>query len=332
MTALEAFFDAAATYARAQHPIFVNNTEKRSLHAASIRCYDEVRRLAPSPIEHIDVPWQGTLVSGNLHLAPVDGPAPLIFFVPGCDMTKEVIPHPLYNWAAHRGMHIFVFDGPGQGESNLRGIKLTEDNYEDAASAALTHLLARPDVDPERIGLFGISFGSYWAARIAATDQRIKATVLGWASICDKYYLFEEESPRYKQLFAYLTQAENEEELDQFVEHMALESMMPRITAPTLLTIGEYDPRSPLEEIYDMFDLMKAPAELWVFGDQHHMVTARGGDQPDWARDSHTMGVDWLGDRFREPNFERAGEVRYVEPGLPGPYAAKVALKRRWFE
>jgi hypothetical protein len=57
-----------------------------------------------------------------------------------------------------------------------------------------------------------------------------------------------------------------------------------------------------------MFDLMQPPAELWGVGDQRHMVTARGGEQPDWARDSHTMGVDWIGDRFREDRFERAGQ------------------------
>ena len=42
-------------------------------------------------------------------------------------------------------------------------------------SAALTYLASRPDVDPSRIGAFGISMGctlSYW---LAAMDERIKA-------------------------------------------------------------------------------------------------------------------------------------------------------------
>ncbi|NIS36227.1 MAG: hypothetical protein GWO04_42655, partial [Actinobacteria bacterium] len=59
-----------------------------------------------------------------------------------------------------------------------------------------------------------MSFGSWWGVRLAASDDRIGAAFFPWASICDKYYLFEEESPRYKQLFSFLTRAADEDELD----------------------------------------------------------------------------------------------------------------------
>jgi hypothetical protein len=50
-------------------------------------------------------------------------------------------------------MHVFSFDGPGQAESNLRSIRLTADNYEDAASTALDYLVQRSEVDAARIGV-----------------------------------------------------------------------------------------------------------------------------------------------------------------------------------
>ena len=59
---------------------------------------------------------------------------------PGLDTLKEAWPHPFFNAAHQRGMHVLSFDGPGQAESNLRGIRLTADNYEDAASTALDYL------------------------------------------------------------------------------------------------------------------------------------------------------------------------------------------------
>ncbi|AYY12294.1 alpha/beta hydrolase [Actinobacteria bacterium YIM 96077] len=334
LTALEHYFDAAVKYAQAQHPILVTNAEKRYLHGSAIRCYDEVRRLAPAPIEHVHVPWRGSTVSGYLHLAPVDGPAPLVFFIPGCDMTKELVPHPLYNWAAQRGMHLFVFDGPGQGECNLRDIPLTIDGYEDAASTALSHLLDRPDIDATRVGLYAMSFGSWWGARFAATDQRIGAASFPWASICDKYYLFEEESPRYKQLFSYLTRAADEDELDEFIARMGLEEILPRISCPTLLTLGEYDPRSPLDEALALFDRIQAPAQMWVFADQHHMTNVRtpANATPMWNLDIHPTGMDWLGDRLSGKPLDRPGEVLYLEPNGPSPHDPDAPAKRHWYE
>ncbi len=330
LTALEHYYEASLKYAQAQHPIFVNNDEKRFLHTASLRCYDEVRRRSPLTIEHLEIPWRDTVVTGYLHLAPVEGPAPLVFYIPGCDMTKEFTPHPLYNWAAQRGMHLFVFDGPGQGEANLRGIKVEIDNYEDAASTALTTLLERPEVDASKVGVFGISFGSWWGARVAATDDRVTAAALPWSSLCDKHYLFEQDSPRYKQLFSYLTGAASEAELDAFADQMGLEELLPNIACPTLITVGEYDARSPLDEMYPLFELIEAPAELWVFADQHHHTNVRSGD-PMWRQDINSMGMDWLLDRFRGEPPRRAGEVLYVEPTGAGPNDPATPAKRHWF-
>ena len=332
ITAVEFYFDAAVAFANAQHTVFVVDDEKRYLHGSVLRCYDEIRRLAPVQIEHLDIPWRDTVVSGNLHLAPTSEPAPLIFFIPGCDMTKEMVPHPLYNFATQRGMHLFAFDGPGQGESNLRGIKVTHDNYEDAASTALTALLGRPEVDAERVALYSLSFGSYWGARFAATDDRLAANAFVWASICDKYHLFEEESPRYKQLFAFLTGAGSEAELDEFIAGMDLTDLLPRISAPTLLTVGEYDPRSPVDEVYALYDRIEAPAQLWVFADQHHGANLHGSDGNQWYADHHSMTADWIRERLSGKPIDSPGETVYIEPLGVSPNDPRVAKRRQWFD
>jgi dipeptidyl aminopeptidase/acylaminoacyl peptidase len=297
-----------------------------------LRCYDAVRSLSPTTIERVEVPFEGSSVTGYLHLAPLDDPAPLVFYVPGCDQTKEIFPHPLYNLAHQRGMHIFSFDGPGQGESNMQSLHLTVDNYERAASAALDVLLARPEIDAAKVGVYSFSFGSYWGARLAATDDRLAAAVLTWASIADKYYLFEEESPRYKQLFAFMTGAQTEEELDAFREQMHLDGLMPRISCPTLLTVGQYDPRSPVEEVYSLYDAMTAPRELWVFEDQHHNASLKGGAPSEWLGDQHTTAIDWLGDRFQGKPLNAPGETIWLPPKGPSPNDPSAARRRHWFD
>jgi Prolyl oligopeptidase family len=327
--ALELFFEAAVKFAQAQHPIFETNDEKRFLHASSIRCYDKVRRLAPTVIEHVDIPWRDTVVSGNLHLAAVEDPAPLVFFIPGCDRTKEIEPHPLRNWANQRGMHLFVFDGPGQGESNIRDIPLTVDNYEDAASTALTYLIGRSEVDDGRLAVYSKSFGSYWGARFAATDHRLAACVLQSASVVDKTHQFGGAvSPRYKQLFVYLTRSNSEEEVDAFIDAMTLDDLVGEIACPTLMTLGEFDPRSPLDEALEFFDALNAPSEFWVFADQHHRWSLPGSK----SSTDHDYAMDWLRERFAGKPNERAGEVLYIDSNTLGPNDPNAKRKRRWFD
>jgi pimeloyl-ACP methyl ester carboxylesterase len=332
-TAMELYYQAALQYADAQHVVFETGDEKRYLHGGLIRCYDKVREFAPYTIEHVDIPWNGTVVSGNLHLAPGDGRKPLVFYVPGCDQTKEAWPHPYYNQALQRGMHVFSFDGPGQGESNLRGIRLTADNYEDAASAAIDTLIKRDEIDPKKIGVYALSFGSYWGMRIAAKEKRLAAVAAPWASFGDKYYLMTEESPRYKQLFAYLTQSSSEEELDKVVAAMTMDGLMEKITAPSLIVAGEYDPRAPIDEVYRLVDQMKAPAELWLLPDQHHngSVTMKPRSSV-WEADIHAFVCDWLRDRFNGVPMKHAGKTVWLEPSGGGPNAANVTYKRRWFD
>jgi dienelactone hydrolase len=325
LTALTYFYKASLQYIAAQHVIFENTDEKRTLYAGARRCYAQVIALAPHRIEHVDIPWEGTTVSGNLHLCNAAEPAPCIFYIPGCDVAKENWPHPLHNPARERGMHVFAFDGPGQAESNLRGIKLTADNYERAASAALDYLVSRPEIDAARIGLYATSFGSFWGMRAAAADQRFAAIAAPYVSVCDKYFLMTEEGPRWKQLFGYLTQSTTEAELDATMEAMTMDGYMERIACPALLMVGEYDPRSPLQDVYRLFDQMTAPAELWVFADQHHQV-AIGGESP------AEICCDWLLDRFQGKPLAHPGQALYLDQNGPGPNSPAAARKRIWYD
>jgi pimeloyl-ACP methyl ester carboxylesterase len=330
-TALGLYFDAAVSFVHAQHPVFSINEEKRLLHASALRCYDQVRRLAPYPIEHLDIGWDEEVppAAGNLHLCPGEGARPCVFFIPGWDVAKEMFPHPQANIAHQRGLHVFSFDGPGQGESNLRGIALESANYERAASAAITQLLARPEISD--VVVFGQSFGSFWAVRTAALDDRVRALAAPWMSGCDRYYLMTEESPRFKQLFAHLSRAESEEEVDALMAQMTNHGDMAKIRCPTLLAVGEYDPRSPLDEVYELYDELTAPKEMWVFADQHHPLALAGA--PDVGnQDTIRMSFDWLRDRLNDVPLRHNGDVVYVEPGGGSPNGSAVHGKRHWYQ
>jgi len=324
--ALALWLAATRLYLKAQHPIFELGDEKRFLYDAMRRCYDEARALAPYPIERVEVPWNGTTVSGWLHVLPGRPRAPLLFHVPGSDTTAEGAPDPTENLPHQRGMHVFAFDGPGQGQSNMRGIRLTADNYEDAAGAMLDKLVTLPEVDPERVVVYGTGQGGFWAMRVAAHDRRVKAAATK-SSYADKYFVLTEDSPRYRRLFAFLTQAATEEELEATMAAMTLEGHVEKVTCPTLLVVGEYDHRDPLDEVYRVFDRLGTPGELWVFADQFHKVKLPGGGEIV----SHLM-FDWLADRLAGRPQAQRGQVLWLDPGGEGPNASRVTRKRRWFD
>jgi pimeloyl-ACP methyl ester carboxylesterase len=142
-----------------------------------------------------------------------------------------------------------------------------------------------------------------------------------------------EESPRYKQLFAYLTQSQSEAELDKVVSQMNMEGRMDKIQCPTLIVNGEFDPRAPADEIYRLFDQMKAPAELWMLPDQHHNGSVTGaGRALVWQIDIHSFVCDWLRERFEGKPVKHPGKVLWLDPNSGGPNVKNPTFKRRWFD
>jgi len=65
-TALGFYFRATYAYGRAQHPIFDLNEEKKFLYAGLHRCYDQVCKLSPYRLEHIDVVSRGMVRRAKL--------------------------------------------------------------------------------------------------------------------------------------------------------------------------------------------------------------------------------------------------------------------------
>ena len=321
-TAFELYYRASAQFAAAQHPVLETNDEKRYLHGRCIANYEKVIEFAPYPIERVEIPFEGVELQCNFHMVPGKPKAPTVIFIPGCDMTKEMYPDPQINHAIDRGMHILVMDGPGQGMSNLRGTKLTADNYERSVLAVVDWLETRQEVDADKITVFSQSMGCHWGLAAAALgDPRIKANVGVWASYLDKYYILDTFSPRYKQLFGYLTGAKSEEELDKIVGQMTVEGKEANIIAPTLLTAGEYDARSPVELVYNFYDKIKAPKELWVYEDTYHQTTmfpAQGQ-----RMDCHAMGMDWILDSLAGKYKEGYARKTFLRSGGGGPNSAQ---------
>lgn len=317
-SACDMYWHAVERYREAQHAIFEDDSaEKIYLHGRLLACFDKVMELSDTDTERVEIPFEGGYIQGVYYRVPGRPRAPAVLFVPGMDATKENRPqgHPFTS----RGMHCLHIDGPGQGTSNIRKIRIGVDNYERAGAAAIDFLAAQPEVDAERIGVGGSSMGSYWGMRIAATDRRVKAIATSAACYSAKTAIFEEASPRFKQVFMYMAGYDDEEAFDQIAEHMTLDGLAERITCPSLMVVGEYDPLAHLEDVLSVYEHVPAPRELWVVEDDFHQPR---GSENFGGIDSLAFQADWIRDALAGRKADDLDQTLVIERMGLGPYAA----------
>ncbi len=265
-----------------------DDADKRYRHGRAIEAYDKVIELNPHyEMERVDIelPFHEERLPAVFHEAGGEN-APTILHLPGMDMTKEQTPNHINNRFVQRGMNVLTIDGPGQGEARLRGI--TDDDhtvYQRAGSAAIDWLVERDEVDPERIGVYGTSMGSYFGPRVAVEDDRVAALALIKGTWYTKDIIFEQSPPSFKKRYMYMSGITDEAEFDAFAREMTLDGLEHRIDAPTFIAHGEYDELMPREYARQFFERLDCPKELRLYENQFHAI---GG--PDETNEI----VDWF--------------------------------------
>ncbi|MEU0370714.1 alpha/beta hydrolase [Streptomyces sp. NPDC006283] len=79
--------------------------------------------------------------------------------------------------ALARGWNALVYDGPGQGQLLFVDQVIFSPRWEQVVTPLVDWLVARPDVDPDKIALTGLSMAGDLAPRAAAFEKRIAALV-----------------------------------------------------------------------------------------------------------------------------------------------------------
>ncbi len=226
---------------------------------------------------------------------PASGQWPAVFLIGGADAFAEEIFFSgrqvlEYGWA------LLLVDTPGRGSSMyVKGIT-TRPDYEVPAKACIDYLVSRPEVDPDRIGLIGISMAGYYAPRLAAFDPRIKALV-GWSgcySVLDDLYDFcEHLQPVVQRLLGGVTDEVARERLKDFT----MEGVAQNITCPTLITHGAADRLMRLEGAKRLYDEVGSEDKTLQIYEDVQSGGAIHCSHDYWGHNVPFM-LDWMQDRL----------------------------------
>lgn len=191
-------------------------------------------------------------------------------------------------------MACLIVDTPGRGGClRLYGIP-TRPDYEKPVGALLDFLQNRPDVDPERIGLLGVSMGGYYAPRAAAFDPRVKACV-AWCGCYDVLEDIYEYFPPLRPQLQWIVGAQDEKEARERLGEFNLRDVAHNIRCPLLITHGAEDRIMSVAGAQRLYEEAQGPKRLKIW------TAEEGGAahcQWDGLTPALTFMLDWLADQL----------------------------------
>jgi S-formylglutathione hydrolase FrmB len=151
---------------------------KRALWRRQRASWEQVVDLSGG--ERVAIPYDGSTMPGFFFRAPGAAPGeprPLVVLNNGSDGATSQMWVQGGAAASERGHHWMTFDGPGQQALLFEhGVPFRPD-WEAVLTPVLDAMVARPDVDADRIAVIGISQGGFWVPRALAFEHRFAAAV-----------------------------------------------------------------------------------------------------------------------------------------------------------
>ncbi len=245
MRSAGAHYAQAATYYHFAKFVFVEDLDQmRTAHAAAVRCLKQALPYLDPPGEHVEIPFENGRIFGVLRLPPGQGPHPAVLMVPGLDSTKEEF-RSTEELFLERGLATLSIDGPGQGEAEydlpIRG------DWEVPGRALLDWLSARPEIAGDRIAVWGVSLGGYYAPRIASGDDRVRACV----GLCGPYNFGEvwDGLPQLtRETFRVRSYTNSDDEARRAALELGMAGRTSLIRCPLLVVVGKRDRLIPWQQ------------------------------------------------------------------------------------
>jgi dienelactone hydrolase len=180
VSAREAYLRASNYNRTAEFFLQGNQADPRILSTweSSRETFRQAIKLMDTPVEQVLIPYEGTALTGYFYRPDeAQKPRPTLIVHGGYDSIGEELYLQVAAAAIQRGYNCLTFEGPGQGAMIREQHLPFRQDWEHVVTPVVDYLLTRPEVDPDRIALMGISLGGYLAPRAAAFEHRLAACI-----------------------------------------------------------------------------------------------------------------------------------------------------------
>jgi len=247
--------------------------KKEESYQRAIQAFLAHARFWDPPLEVVHIPFESSQIIGYLRL-PKDAktPVPLVIAVNGLDSRKEDVSES-FSAILPYGIGFLAVDGPGTGQSPVK-VSETADRM---LSRVIDYAQSRPEVDKNRLAVHGVSWGAYWATKLAIVERaRLRGTsaqsppidtffsreFLTNSLLGNREYLFD-QVPALMNIF---DGVKNVDELATALGKMSLvkQGLLGKPMAPMLVIAGVLDTQVPISDIYLLLSKGDTPKDAWI--------------------------------------------------------------------
>ena len=259
-------------YSFGRWPIPSSAGKQRSYDKAIESFLDHAKFFDP-PLEVVRIPFEGKQIIGYLRLPKnAKGPVPLVIAVNGLDSRKEDLTES-FGAILPFGIGFLAVDGPGTGQSPIK----VSETSERQLSKVLDYAQSRPEIDKNRIALHGVSWGAYWATKMAIVERARLRGASAQSPPVDAFfqkdflmnhllgnreYLFDQVPA----LMNILEGVHTLDELGEYLPKMSLvhQGLLGKPMAPMLVIAGVLDTQVPIEDEYLLLSKGDLPKDAWI--------------------------------------------------------------------
>ena len=266
------FVRAWRLYSFGRWPVPASPGKKRA-YAKALEAFLAHAKMMDPPLEVVHIPFEGSEIVGYLRLPKnTKGPVPVVIAISGLDSRKEDLTEN-FGVVLNSGIGYIGVDSPGTGQAPIKASETADRMF----SKVIDYLQTRPEVDKNRIGVDGQSFGAYWATKLSIVEHaRLKAVVAQSPPVdatFEKNFVLQKTLGNREYLFglgpalmSIFEGANKIEDLGEILPKLSLvnQHLLGKPTTSMLIIAGALDTQVPISDAYLLLSSGDVPKEAWI--------------------------------------------------------------------